>query len=240
MSRGMVIAGNESALVSAIEHEAAKRAEQYAVALIPNRLLREDIKASLQTRRHSGESALSGLSPEPPNGGRILLDWNPGSPISARAMVLAAENRLEHINEAVLVCAPPSARCAASDLNLTEIEILINDHVKSWFLLVKEIALFFKAQGSGTLALVYCEPGGTGGKEELVDFLGPAALAAFRSVTRSLLDSAMNEPYLTLGFSGTDTGDESGFASFVFKQLHDGSRRSNGKLYKYGKLAFFR
>ncbi|MCL2763306.1 MAG: hypothetical protein FWD36_08910 [Treponema sp.] len=234
MERGIVIVGNESALLNAIEIEAAKRAGQYAVAPIANRLLGDSVKLGLRAR---GENTLSA---GPSANGRIPLDWNPGSPISARTLIIAAENHLDHISDAILVCAPPSIRCAAADLNLTDIEVLMHDHIKGWFFLVKELAIMFKARGKGTLALVYSETSGTGGKDDNVDFLGPAALAAFKSLVRSLLDIALIEPYLTLGFSGIDIGDEAGFAAFVFKQLDDGSRRGNGKLYKYGKLAFFR
>ena len=216
-----MIAGNESALLSAIETEAARRVEQYAIALIPDRL--------------SGEAEKRTVQPE-----AIPLEWNPGSPISARALVLAAENRLEHIDEAILVCEPPSARCAAADLSSADIEVLVNDHVKGWFFLVKELAAVFRAQGKGTLVLVYPETGGTGGKDDAADFLGAAALAVFRSLTRGILDTVLSEPYLAMGFSGTDTGDEAGFAAYIFKQLEEGSRRSNGKLYKYGKLGFFK
>ena len=177
---------------------------------------------------------------ELPQGGRIPLEWNPGSPISAHTLILSSQNRLEQVSDAILVCAPPTSRCAAADLGMVDIEVMVNDHIKGWFLLAKELSLLFRAQGKGSLALVYSEIGGSGGKDDDADFLGPAALAAFRSLTRSLLDSAHNEPYLTLGFSGIDAGDESGFAGYVFKQLDDNNRRSNGKLYKYGKLAFFR
>jgi hypothetical protein len=229
MAKGILIAGNESALTSAIGLEAVKRAEQCACALIPDRL--------------SGENAWVGTRAQQINfseTGCIPLDWNPGSPISARTLVIAAENRLERIGEAVLVCDPPLVRCAAADLNIANIEILVNDHIKSWFFLVRELAAVFRAHGEGTLALVYPEASGTGGKDGVADIPGMAALAAFSSLTRSLLADTFNEPYVTLGFTGIDTGDESGFAAFIFKQIEDGNRRSNGKLHKYGKLSFFR
>ena len=105
MTRGIFIVGNESALSRAIEAEAAGRVENYAAALIPNRL--------------------SGVpkSSVPANEKRLDLDWNPSSPISARTLILAAENRLEKIDEAILVCSPPSIRSSAADLPLADIEI---------------------------------------------------------------------------------------------------------------------
>ena len=230
MTRGILIAGDESALTNAIETEAAKRVERYTCALLPNRLSVNSVKTGLQNRPSAPPSAEK----------RISLEWNPGSPISARTVVLAAENRIERINEAILVCDPPSVRCAAADLSLANIEILANDHFKSWLFLVKELAAVFRARGGGVLSLVFPDAAGAGGKDDTADLLGAAALGAFRSLARGLLAAAPSEPYLTLGFSCADAGDEAGFAAFIFKQLDEGNRRGNGKLFKYGKLGFFR
>jgi hypothetical protein len=222
MIRGIFIAGNESAVLSAIEAEAAKRTESYVLAPIYNRF--------------SGAEPSSTVD----SPARILLDWNPGSPISARALVLAAENRLEHISEAILVCNPPQVRRDAASLSFADVEMLVNDHIKGWFFLVKELAAVFKARGEGTLSLVYPDISEAAGEEEAPDILGHSALAVFRSLTRDLLAAAFSEPFLTLGFTGSETGDDAGFAAFIFKQLEDKNRRGNGKLHKYGKMGFFK
>jgi hypothetical protein len=227
MPRGIVIIGFDSALLKAIEAETARRVEQYAIAYIPK-------------RPAGGEPRVTGVKPVDFSGARILLDWNPGSPISARTLVLAAENRLGHINEAIIVCNPPSVCYKAADLKFADVEMVLNDHIKSWIFLVKELTGVFKERGEGTLVMVYPELSVTAGKEEAADLLGSTALASFRSFTRSLLAASLNEPYLTLGFAGTEAGDETGFAAFIFKQLEEASQRNNGKLYKYGKLGFFK
>jgi len=222
MTRGIFIAGNESALCRAIEAEAINRVEQYAAAFIPNRF--------------SNNSIDSGFNSEK----RLSIDWNPSSPISARALVLAAENRLEHIDEAILVCAPPGLRGSPSTLAFSSVEMMINDHVKGWFFLVKELASVFKNRGRGTLALVYPDINTPVGKDEPADLLGPAALASFRSLTHGLLAAAQNEPYFTVGFLTTDAGNETSFASYIFKSIDDLPKRSNGKLFKFGKFSFFK
>jgi len=218
-----LIAGNESALSRAMEAETAKRVEHFAVALIPNRFT-----PSVLPRAAPAAAA------------RIPLDWNPGSPISARTLVLAAENRLERIDEAILICSPPSVRCSAAELPLADVEILINDHIKGWFFLIKELAAVFESRRRGTLALVYSDIGSGGGKDDAADLLGPSSLASFRALTRGLLSAAPETPYVTMGFSGSDAGDEAGFASFVFKCLDDGNKRYNGKLHKHGKFSLFK
>jgi hypothetical protein len=222
MVRGIFLAGNESALTRAIEAEAANRVEQYAAALIPNRL------------------AVAPQNQAPANEKRIPLDWNPSSPISARTLVLAAENRLEKINDAILVCSPPSIRIKASELPLADIDIMINDHIKGWFFLIKEIAAVFTGRGSGNLVLVYPDIGHSSGKDDAADVLGPSALSAFRALTQGLLASAHNENYLTIGFASSDIGNEENFAPFLFKTIDETTRRTNGKLHKFGKFNLFR
>jgi len=222
MTRGIFIVGNESALCRAIEAETANRVEQFAAASMPNRL--------------------SGFvkNPERENEKRLSLDWNPSSPISARTVVLAAENRLEHIDEAILVCSPPSIRSSASELPLSDVEIMINDQIKGWFFLIKELAAVFTSRKRGTLALVYPDIPQFSGKDDSADVLGPSALASFRALTGGLLASSHNENYFTVGFSLSDSGNEAAFASFIFKTIDDMTKRSNGKLHKFGKFSFFK
>ena len=221
MTRGILIAGNESALSRAIEAEAINRVEQFAAAFIPNRLLG---------------------APKPPAQevkGRIPIDWNPASPLSARTLVIAAENRLEKIDEAILICSPPSIRSTASVLSTSDIDIMINDHIKGWFLLIRELAVIFSARRKGTLALVYQDIYGSG-KEDVAEVFGPSALASFRALTHGLLTAAHSEPYFTIGFSTSDTGNEAGFASFALKKIDEIDKRSVNKLHKFGKFDFMK
>jgi hypothetical protein len=222
MTRGIFIAGNESALCRAIEAETANRVEQFAAALIPNRL----------------SGAVKNSAQEIPQ--RLLLDWNPASPISARTLILAAENRLEHIDEAILICSPPSVRGKAFDLSFSDVEIMLNDHIKGWFFLVKELAAIFNNRKHGTLVLVYPDIASVSSKDEAADILGPPVLASFRALTQSLLSTAHNETYITMGFSTSDTGNETAFASFLYKSLNDLTKRSNGKMHKFGKFSLFK
>lgn len=222
MTRGIFLAGNESALSRAIEAEIVTKVEKYAAALIPNRL--------------SGAAKTSAPVNEEK---RISLDWNPSSPISARTLVIAAENRLEQIDEAILVCSPPSVRSSMTELPLSDIEIVINDYIKGWFLLIKEMATVFTSRKHGTLVLVYPDIASGTGKDDAADILGPSALGSFRALTHGLLSAAHNEQYLTVGFSTSDAGNEAAFASFMFKNIDEITNRSNGKLHKFGKFKLF-
>jgi len=228
MSKGILVAGNDSALLSAVETEVAKRVERYALAVIPNRFaaLRDKPSDIAVVFNSSLEKA------------RIPLGWNPGSPASARAMLLAAENDLEHIDEAILVCSPPLVPCAVADLKPLDIEILVSDHVKSWLFLVKELTAGFKMrERGGALFLVYPEAGGAKDAPP-ADILGSAAVASFRSLTQKLLATVSDEEYTAQGFTGGEAGDETAFADFIFRQLDDAKRKANGKLHKYKRPDF--
>jgi hypothetical protein len=225
MSRGILLAGNASALLNALEIEAAKRVDHYTFASIPNRFTGDDAKSH---EYYAGSSA------------RIPLEWNPGSPISARTLILATENRLERINEAIIVCDPPLVHRSSTNINFADVEVMANDHIKSWFFLIKELSTLFKAQEEGTLALVYSDNNRVADKDDTADLLGSSALAIFRSITRNLLAAAFKEPYFTLGFTASDAGEEEDFAAFIFKQMEEKNRKGNGKLHKFGKLGFFK
>ena len=217
--RGILIAGNDSAMLRAVETAAAGRAQSYAAAVTANRF--------------------SGLAGSPVAGftgkARIPLDWNPGSPVSARALVLAAENRLGRIDEALLVCSPPALPCPPEDLRHVDIEVLASDCVKGWLFLAKELAANFKARRHGTLALLYPRPPAKPG----ADVLAATALSAFASLARWLLATLPGETCSVQAFANAKPGDETGFADFVFRRLAAGPRRTE-KPARYGRFPLFR
>jgi hypothetical protein len=224
MTRGILIAGIESSLSSAIGAEAGRRVEKYATALIPPRLTEP-------ARERSEEGAV--------NAACIPLNWNPGSPIAARTLVLAAQNRLERVDEVILVCTPPSMRRQADELVPADIDAVVNDHIKGWFFLVKEITAIFKAQKAGMLALVLQDVADGSGRGEAVDLMGPSVAGAFRALAQGLLVAGTGKPYQTMAFS-TESGDENAFASFVFKSIDEGGGKRGAAKWRYfGKFPFF-
>ncbi|MDR1142708.1 MAG: hypothetical protein LBK77_00635 [Spirochaetaceae bacterium] len=215
MTRGIFVAGNESALFSAVGVEAVKRVERFAAAVISR----------------DGTEAETGNPREDTR--RMALDWNSGSPISARALVLEAAGKLEHIDDAVLVCVPPAYRRSAEGLFPADIDRLIDDNLKSWYFLVRELLGVFRARKAGTLALALLETGGQ--KNGSPDLIGPAVASAFRAFAHNVLLSAAGAPYAAMGFSCSEPGGENAFAAYIFKILDEGKKNS-GKWHKYGKL----
>lgn len=224
MTRGILIAGNETPLFTAAAAEAAKRVESFAVVPLSNRFSLPAESAAEKT----------GTAP-----GAIPLSWNPGSPISARTVVLAAENRLGQINDAVLVCSPPAVFKTAGALTPEEIEVFVNDHIKGWFFLIRELIQYFRRTGSGSLSLVAPEIS-AGGKNAQVDLLGLPAAASFRTFSQGILDLSVNEPFPVMGFTGPEAGNEEEFAAWLFRAIDEGSKKNSGRWQKFSRLSFFR
>jgi hypothetical protein len=221
MTRGILIIGLESSLLTALAAEAGKRVERFAVALMPNRLAEAE----------RVEARLGGTS-------RIALNWNPGSPISARTLVLSAQNRLGHIDEAILICTPPAVRSEVEELAPVFVETAVNDHIKSWFFLTKELCSAFKARGSGTLALVVSGLGSGTPRDDTADLVGPSVSASFRALSEGLLSASPGKPYQTMGFAA-EAGDDSAFAAHVFKIMEEEGKRNTGKWHKFSKHGLF-
>ena len=225
MTRGILLAGNESPLFSATAAEAEKRVEKYAAALIYN-------PAAVKPGELKSEKM-------------IPIVWNPGSSISGRTLLLSAENWMGQVNDAILICQPPSMYKPAESLAPADIESHVNSQIKGWFFLIRELAIYFRARGSGTLALVIPETV-SGGGESLSDFFGAPAAAAFRAIARELLTGSAAEPFHVLGFTYSESsarygaGQEKEFVSWMFKILDEGSRKNSGKWHKFGKFSLFK
>ncbi len=222
MTRGILIVGNQSALSEAVTAEAAKRVNTVSTAFIQNKFI------------ESRQAAV----PVPEGTTIIPLSWNPGSPISARSLLLAAGNHLEHIDDAVFICDPPAIRKKAGEITPSEIDYFVNNHIKGWFFLIRETIMTLRARGKGNLCLVMSGIS-SGGKEDIPDIAGPAVSAAFKAYAQGVLLSAAGESFRTLGFSSSEPGSESEFAAFIYKIIDEENRRDSGKWYKFGKLPFF-
>ena len=224
MSRGIVLVGNESSLLSALCAEAGKQVEKYALAYIPPGHDRKTIQYSSIEDRSLADR-------------QYIFDWNPASPVSAKTLVLSALNKLGNIDEAVLVCVPPAYRKNADAFTADEIDHFFDCNIKGWFFLVRELAVFFTERKRGTLALVLPEIN-TGSGVDAPDLCGPVAAASFRSFAQGIMLSSVNTPYETLGFSVPQPGGDQAFAAYVFKTMEE-EKRNSGRWYKFGKFGLF-
>jgi hypothetical protein len=227
MAKGILIVGNESGTFSALTSEAAKQERQFAAAPIPSLLPHPPIDGIANAQAAQGEDKPSG---------QITLQWNPGSPISARTLVLAAENRLGRIDRAILVCQPPSFYRPVEELIPVEVDVLASDHIKSWFFLLRELAIYFRKREGGIIALV--SPELAAAKEARQDLFGGPAAAAFRSLAQALLDSQEAEPFSVLAASRAAVGAEADFAARLFRAM-ERPEKNGGKWLRLGKKGLF-
>ncbi|AEJ20510.1 hypothetical protein [Gracilinema caldarium] len=221
MTRGILIVGNTAPLTLALSQEAAKRLESHGLALLGN-----------------PEPDNPMQFPPPP--ATIPLIWTPGSSISARTLLISAENRFSRIDEVLLVLSPPTLRIRPDQIDTAHISPMIDDYLKGWYYLVRELFRYYRQRKEGTLALVLSEAPLVTEKEESPDMLGPVLGSAFRAFMQSVLATAVTNPFRILGFTVNDSSQHEDFAEFIFKVLDDDTKRDTGKLHRFGKLNLFR
>ena len=218
MTRGILIIGNESPLFSAVAEETASRVEAFAATIIPGHF----------QPKEGGPAKI--------NEKAIILPWNPSSPISTRTLVFAAENRMKQIHDAIIICSPPTIYKNAEDLLPEEIEILVNEHIKGWFLLVRELVLYFQRTKKGSLSLV--ESIKHQGKGHPADLLGQSAAASFRAFAQGLLSSSLNEACQVMGFSASEADSAEKVAAWVFAKIDKCAKRDSGRWHKFSRFNF--
>ena len=205
----------------------------YASAIIPNR-----ISEGILTEQMKQDESESG-------GEAIKLSWNPASAISAKTLIMAAENRLKKIDDAILICSPPAVFKKPAFLNPREIEILVDDHIKGWFYIIRELILYFKKTGAGLLSLVLPDINSdyeTRNKKNTAnpqfDLLGPSAMESFRSFANGIISSSVEEDYTAMGFSGSEAGQEQEYASWLFGIVDKAANEMGGRWHRYKKGLF--
>ena len=214
MTRGILIAGNESSLLSALATEAANRVEAFTVAIIPNRFPEAGPKVPVPEKA-------------------IILPWNPSSPISVRTLIFAAENRMKKIHDAILVCSPPVIDKNADTLTPDDIDVIVNDHIKGWFLLIRELAISLGRNETSSLYLVENACGKN--QDTVANLLGQAASASFRAFAQGVLGSSFSESNQVMGFSTSQKDAPEKAASWIFKTIDKGTEKDYGKWHKYSR-----
>ncbi|MDR2602733.1 MAG: hypothetical protein LBC53_09860 [Spirochaetaceae bacterium] len=219
--KGILIAGGESLLLSAIVQRVARLDVPYVLAIIP-----QDSSAE-KMRRERGA------------GSDAIIEWNAGSPLSARTLIVSCVNRLQNFDAALLVCTPPQ-RFQAAGLAAPEIDDAIDKHIKSYMFLTREIQSFFKKRNSGIIAFA---SGGGGAFNGLLSKTITAAFAAFASGV--VMESSGGDAggVKAMGFSCAEAlngAEQAGdFAGFISKALVESKKNDFGKWRKFGKLSFW-
>jgi hypothetical protein len=207
MNSSLLIAGSGAELIAALSTQAEKYGAASVRAVIPNRNVRDDIADK----------------------GSPLLDWNPGSAVSTRGLVVAAENRLGILGGGLIVCAAPH-NAAGYDFSPAGIDFLVDNHVKSYMFLAYELARYFRAAQSGTLAMVMLEDADS-------SLLTDPVFSAFKSFSARLLEH-QSEHVRAAAFSCKEKppAPVNEFASYVIKTLFKDEKFGNGRWFKFTRL----
>jgi hypothetical protein len=207
MNGPLLIAGSGAELIAALSAQAKKYGISTAQALIPGRNVHD-----------------TAADKDPP-----LLEWNPGSAVSARGLVLAAENRLDILGGGIIVCTAPHD-AGEYDFSPAGIDFLVDNHIKSYMLLAHELARYFRTAQSGTLAMVMLEEAPAG-------LLTDSVFSAFRSFSTRLLGH-QPEYIRAAAFSCKEKPPApiNEFASYVIKTLLKDEKFAGGRWFKFTRL----
>jgi hypothetical protein len=201
----MLIAGSGPELISALADEAGRRGIKTTLALIPE-----------NNAHHTERTA--------------QLEWNPCSPLSARSLVLAAENRNGPVDTGIIVCAASNS-AEMRDFSPAGIDFAVNNHIKAYMFLAHELTRSFRARQNGTLVFVLLEGLASG-------ILAAPVTSAFKSFSGSMLAQSNTEYQSTLAFSCEEKNipPMNEYAAYIFKTLGDNRKQDRAKWFKFSKL----
>ncbi|MBN1647272.1 MAG: hypothetical protein JW874_04500 [Spirochaetales bacterium] len=166
------------------------------------------------------------LSPAKKNGS-FSMNWTSRSPISAGTVVRSLSNHYSNIEHVYIIYSPGVENRAFHELPSSAIETIVDDQVKGYTFLLKELfALTRKNRNIFLHCIVY-----TGGSEILAP-QDAAALGYIRSLVSSLFTFYQNEDILLNGFESSSP-DHDAFAAFIQKQISDSNTRTNRKWFRY-------
>lgn len=174
----------------------------------------------------------AGEEPEVPDGlgdGLTYLEWNRRSPISARSVLLAAENRSEGVEELFLVYAPESEATAFHETQASAIEEAIDRSVKGHLFLLRELFSYSLRRGGVAINVVMQDRSG-----EVVPPLEAAVSGAFLSAVRSLMTFYAEEAVTIRGFHSVGVKEGREFARYILDSIRDRPEKSAGRWNKYG------
>ena len=83
--------------------------------------------------------------------------WNPASPISARSLILQAENTFESIGTVILPFDTDSYEDYYSKISVETISKGIDNMVLGYFYIVSEVLARFEKYGEGNIVFIYSE-----------------------------------------------------------------------------------
>jgi NAD(P)-dependent dehydrogenase (short-subunit alcohol dehydrogenase family) len=162
------------------------------------------------------------------------IAWNPRSPLSARTVVTEALNALGVIEETLIVFSADSGKKDFHELSFADMEKTVDESVKSFFFLIKEVFTALQRQKKGILSFAHHDGG--------VEVLPPpqaAASAAFRAFVSSLFAQYQNEPFGLYGYYSS-SAETRAFAQFLSRLADTRTQKTARRWVRFsGRPGFF-
>jgi NADP-dependent 3-hydroxy acid dehydrogenase YdfG len=188
-------------------------------------------RVALTTRPGETASARAGSGE---NQSLRAVAWNPRSPLSARTVVSEALNSLGLIDEALIVFSADAGKKDFHELAFADMEKTVDESVKSFFFLVKEVFTALQRQKKGVLSFAHHDGG--------VEVLPPpqaAASAAFRAFASSLFAQYQNETFALYGYYSS-SAQTRGFARFLSSRAGSRTEKTSRRWVKFSdRQGFF-
>jgi len=214
MDSTILIAGNPSKLVSDLVHESLSKQYKILSTLDPGTEV-PPIPAGLEEGLH-------------------YVEWNRRSPISARFVVLQAQNLQLDIDHALITFHPKTSGASLQDLSSAYIEEKLDFDCKGYLFLIKELMAYFSKRGKGSVSLLYHNPG--------PDVLPPMEAileGAFLKLGESLFKFYEQESIVLRGIHSSFDQNRQ-VAEYVLQVLEENHPRNRNKWIKYtGKTGLF-
>jgi NAD(P)-dependent dehydrogenase (short-subunit alcohol dehydrogenase family) len=162
------------------------------------------------------------------------IAWNPRSPLSARTVVMDALNNLGSLDEVIIAFFADTGKNEFHDMPFADMEKIVDDSIKSYFFLVKEIFAALRGQKKGVLCFAHHDGGA-----EVLPPLQAAASAAFRSFASSLFAQYQNEPFTLYGYCSS-SAETRAFARFLSESAGNRTQKTARRWVRFsGKTGFF-
>jgi NAD(P)-dependent dehydrogenase (short-subunit alcohol dehydrogenase family) len=189
MNQACLVTGKSSQLLAEVVHETVARGRKSLIA----RSGALDLSAAAETA--------------------VTVTWNRRSALSARSVVLHAQNLYGRLDEAVIVFSPVRESVPFHESSIVSIENRTDAEVKGYLFMIREIVSYFQKQRSGRLVLAVQEAA-----SEVRSPLEAMSLGSFISAAEALQQFYRNEP-LEIRLCHSHSDDDQGYASFILDAL---------------------
>lgn len=158
----------------------------------------------------------------------VYVEWNRRSPISARSVLLQAENVAGTLEEVFVVYSAEGVTVPFHETQASRIEEAVDGAVKGYLFLLRE-ALSHALRRGGTGVNIVVQDSGS----ELLPPLEAATYGGFLAAARSLMTFYEEESVQVRGFQSASAGGRE-FAKYILDTIREKGEKAAGRWNKFG------